>query len=97
MDIKHARGALSEMIAAAQLIKQGWHVFHNLSSNGLIDLVVVNPETGETRFYDVKTKSYRKDGTLINRIAKPHQKKIGVEIYMVDRVNMEELNEHSDS
>ena len=97
MAITHARGALSEMVAAAQLIKQGWHVFHNLSSNGLIDLVAVNAKTGETRFLDVKTKSYRKDGSLINRIATDEQRKIGVEIYLVDRVNMEELDEHSDT
>ena len=47
MAITHARGALSEMVAAAQLIKQGWHVFHNLNSNGLIDLVAVNARLGK--------------------------------------------------
>ena len=97
MAMIHARGTLSEMVAAAQLIKQGWHVFHNLGSNGLIDLVAVNAKTGETRFLDVKTKSYRKDGSLIHRVATSEQKKIGVEIYLVDRVNMEELDEHSDT
>lgn len=91
MDTKHARGAVSEMIASAKLMREGWHVFSNVASNGLIDIVAVNPETGETKFYDVKTKSYRKDGTLIYRIPSKKQKAIGVEIYMVDRVDMEQL------
>lgn len=91
MDTKHARGAVSEMIAAAKLLREGWHVFNNASSTGLIDLIAVNPETGETRFYDVKTKSYRKDGTMIHRVPSKKQKNIGVEIYMVDRVDMEQL------
>jgi len=88
---KHARGALSEMVAAAQLIKQGWHVFSNVASNGLIDLVVVNPDTGECRYYDVKTKTFRKDGSKISRVPTAKQKAIGVEVYMVDRIDMEKL------
>lgn len=91
MDQKHARGALSEMIAAAKLIREGWHVFSNVAGTGLIDLVVVNPENGETKFFDVKTKSYRRDGSLISRVPSAKQKQIGVEVYMVDRVDMERL------
>lgn len=87
----HARGALSEMVAAAKLIREGWHVFTNVAGSGLIDLIVVNPETGETKMYDVKTKSYRKDGSLIARVPSRKQKAIGVEIYMVDRIDMEKL------
>lgn len=87
----HARGALSEMVAAAKLIREGWHVFTNVAGSGLIDLIVVNPETGETKMYDVKTKSYRKDGSLISRVPSRKQKAIGVEIYLVDRIDMEKL------
>ena len=91
MYTKHARAAISEMIASAKLMKEGWNVFSNVAGSGLIDIVAVNPETGETRFYDVKTKSYRKDGTLISRVTSPKQKAIGVEIYLVERVDMGEL------
>jgi Holliday junction resolvase-like predicted endonuclease len=87
----HARGALSEMVAAAKLIREGWHVFTNVAGSGLIDLIAVNPETGETKLYDVKTKSYRSDGSLIYRVPSPQQKAIGVEIYLVDRIDMEKL------
>ena len=44
---KHARGAISEMIASAKLMKEGWNVFSNVAGSGLIDIVAVNPETGE--------------------------------------------------
>jgi len=91
MDTRHARGAVSEMIASAKLMKEGWHVFSNVAGSGLIDIVAVNPDTGETKFYDVKTKSYRKDGSMIYRIPSPKQKSIGVEIYLVERVDMEKL------
>ena len=91
MDTKHARGAVSEMIASAKLMKEGWHVFTNVAGSGLIDIVAVNPDTGETKFYDVKTKSYRKDGSMIHRIPSIKQRAIGVQIYLVERVDMEKL------
>ena len=97
MDIKHQRGSYSEMLAAAELIRQGYEVLFNIADNGLVDIVALNVDTGEVKLYDVKTKSYRKDGSMVHRVPKPRQKKIGVEIYYVDRFDMESLNEDNNA
>ena len=97
MDIKHQRGLYSEMLAAAELTRQGYEVLFNMADNGLVDIVALNTDTGEVKLYDVKTKSYRKDGSMIHRVPRPSQRKIGVEIYYVDRFDMEDLNEDSNA
>lgn len=97
MDIKHQRGLYSEMIAAAELTRQGHEVLFNMADNGLVDLVAINATTGDITLYDVKTRSYRKDGSMIHRCTNPKQKKLGVKIYYVDRFDMENLDEHCDA
>ena len=46
MDIKHQRGLYSEMIAAAELTRQGHEVLFGMADNGLVDLVAINATTG---------------------------------------------------
>lgn len=52
MDRKH-QGALAEIIAAAWLLKEGYEVFRNVSSHGLIDIVAIRAD--EILRLDVKT------------------------------------------
>ena len=54
MDKKH-KGAASELIATAWLLKQGYEVFRNVSQHGKIDLIAIHPETDEIKSIDVKT------------------------------------------
>ncbi len=51
---KH-KGAISELIACAWLLKEGWEVFRNTSAHGPADLVLWRPSTNEIRFVDVNT------------------------------------------
>lgn len=46
-------GAMGELIIAADLIKQGWDVFRNLSPNGPVDLIAFRD--GDIRCVQVKT------------------------------------------
>ena len=73
---KHGRGAVAALLVRADLIKKGYQVFTEDTSQGLIDLVAVHLETGETRYFDVKCISRRADGTLVNRFLKAEQKKL---------------------
>jgi len=54
MDTKH-RGAHSELVACAWLLRRGYEVFRNVSQHGLIDLIAM--KDGKTLFIDVKTAS----------------------------------------
>ena len=73
---KHVRGVVASLLVHADLIKKGYQVFTEDTSQGLIDLVAVHLETGETRYFDVKCISRRADGTKINRVLKTEQKKL---------------------
>ena len=52
--IKH-RGAQAELTACAWLLSQGYEVFRNVSQHGVVDLVAIHPENGETILVDVRT------------------------------------------
>lgn len=52
MNRKH-QGALAEIIATAWLLKEGYEVFRNVSSHGLIDIVAIRAD--EILRLDVKT------------------------------------------
>lgn len=52
---KKHRGALSEMIACAWLLQQGYEVYRNISAHGLADLVAI--KEGRILQIDVKTLS----------------------------------------
>ena len=79
-DPKQVIGDISEFKAVIKFLKEGYMVFKNMSSTGPIDLVLVNFKTGEVRFVDVKTISYRKVGTKINRTTTTEQNKLKVEL-----------------
>lgn len=84
-DPKQVIGDISEFKAVVKFLKEGYMVFKNMSSTGPIDLVLVNFKTGEVRFVDVKTISYRKVGTKINRTTTTEQNKLKVELVYIDR------------
>ena len=65
--------------------EKGYYVYNETMGTGPIDIVLVHPETGETRFVDVKTMSFRsktakRPFTMINRVTTDLQKRLGVEI-----------------
>ena len=63
-------GDIAEQTATIWLARQGYEVFQNFGCTGPIDLVAVNPETGETIFIDVKKYGtyVLQDGTVrVNR------------------------------
>lgn len=71
---KNGRGAIAELLVHADLIKQGYQVFKEDTSQGIIDLVAVCPNTGNTRYFDVKALARRRDGSKINRTLKDTQR-----------------------
>jgi predicted RNA-binding protein with TRAM domain len=71
---KHGRGVVASLLVHADLIKRGYQVFTEDTSQGLVDLVAVHLETGETRYVDVKCLARRADGSKINRVLKAAQK-----------------------
>mgnify|MGYP001163537649 CR=1 FL=1 len=71
---KHGRGVIATLLVHADLIKRGYQVFTEDTGQGIIDLVAVHLETGETKYIDVKCLARRKDGSRISRILKDTQK-----------------------
>ena len=65
------RGAISEQQAVLYLLREGVDVFTNCQHTGPEDMITFNPETGETKCWEVKTENYRltgpKKGTAIGR------------------------------
>ena len=80
---KHGKGVIATLLVHADLIKRGYQVFTEDTSQGIIDLVAVHLETGETRYFDVKCLARRADGTKINRILKPVQREFEAESGLV--------------
>lgn len=76
-------GAASELKAAAEFMKRGFHVSRSLDPQCPFDLVVTN-DKGESCLIDVKTLNKRRDGSKINRSTTKAQKKMGIEIYEVE-------------
>ena len=47
----HVKGKEAENLAQIYFLKNGYHVFNNISQHGCIDLIVVNKDNeGSTRF-----------------------------------------------
>lgn len=67
------RGAYSELQALSWLISQGYHTFRNQCASGPIDMIAVDPESGEAIYIDVKTLSpdvigpYTKNGYRVTK------------------------------
>ena len=80
----HVKGKEAENLAQIYFLKNGYHVFSNVSQQGCIDMVVVN-KNNEVMKVDVKSVCRRKrDGWKINRSRTPLQKKLDVKILYVD-------------
>ena len=87
------KGDWCEMIVQAHFRKLGWLIYEKKS--GPIDMIIINEETGEVRFIDVKYKNMRKGtqtyGARINRVVTtPLKNFIKIEIaYVDDNKNIE--------
>lgn len=82
-------------------------VFTPLLGLGMVDIVTMNLTTGEFTAYDVKARTVRlndqytkqgwkaqKKGSLINRVATPEQKRLGIQIiYPTERQDHENVHE----
>ena len=77
-------GDVTELEVATNFLKQGYEVFRNMGSTGLIDIVVVCPKTKEILLYDVKTTTEYKDKegvtTVYANTYTEEQRKLGVEV-----------------
>ena len=95
MDNKQQKGVASELIAEYYLTKAGYFVYTKKSVQSPVDLVAINPETGEVLLVDVKTASIRtggyQKGTTIRRVLSDEQKKLGVNLLYVYENKMCEL------
>jgi tRNA pseudouridine-54 N-methylase len=90
VSVKSIKGTIGEHKIVIQLLKQGYHLAKAIDQQCPFDLVAVSPE-GKVRLIDVKTESYRKNkptwskkSTKINRVLKPIQKNLNVELMMVE-------------
>ncbi len=81
---KSQLGLKKELQAVMKFLnKPNTHVYYELGNRGPADLIVVNTETGNVDLYDVKSKSYRKDGSLINRVKNKSAKNLNVKIIYI--------------
>ena len=81
---KQQKGIRAELLAAIDfLAKPNTHVYYDLGGKGPADIIVVNSATGTVDLYDVKSKSYRKDGSLISRVKNKSAKNLDVKIIYI--------------
>ena len=91
MTKKTINGTIGEHKAIIQLMEDGYHVAKAVDQHCPFDLVAVG-EDGNVKLIDVKSITYRKNGKpnwsmkskRINRVLTKIQKKMGVELLMVD-------------
>lgn len=84
-------GDLSEFYAVTWLWDQGYEVFPNAGSQGMVDMVAWHPETEETILIDVKTARKTKDNNDdVSKTRTQAQIKKGVQIvvYNADTRNL---------
>jgi Holliday junction resolvase-like predicted endonuclease len=83
---KQTKGERAELIAAEYFMDLGYLVARNMSSNGTVDLVLVDEDcTGGIILVDVKAISVRaKNKWKIARILSQKQKKLKVQLIFVD-------------
>ena len=100
MDDKQQKGVASELIAEYYLTKAGYFVYSKKSVQSPVDLVAINPDTGEVLLVDVKTASIRlsggQKGTTIRRVLSEEQKKLGVNFLYVYENKVCELISYDD-
>lgn len=80
------KGERAELIAAEYFMDLGYLVARNMSSNGSVDLVLVDEnDTGGIILVDVKAFSVRsKNGWKISRVTTNKQKKLNVQLIFVN-------------
>ena len=91
MSKKSIKGTVGEHKVIVQLLEEGYHVAKAVDQQCPFDLVAVN-ENGKVRLIDVKTISYRKNtkstwtkkSKKINRVPTTRQRKMKIELVMVD-------------
>ena len=90
MSDKTIKGTIGEHRIIIELLKEGYHVAEAIDQQCPFDLVAVSPE-GKIRLIDVKTISYRKNvkstwkkAKEINRVLTSIQKKLNVELKMIN-------------
>ena len=66
------------------LTEQEYFVFDNVSGLGPCDVIAMD-KNGIVVSIDIKTVSYRKDGSVIYRIANKQQKQMGIKLLMVTK------------
>jgi hypothetical protein len=92
---KSSIGVISEYEAICSLTKQGYMVAKSVDPQCVFDLVAIKPD-GTIRLIDVKTKSYRKKNNHnIHRSPNEKQKKLGVELMVMDQKNILKDLEHN--
>jgi len=90
MSKKSVKGTVGEHKIIIQLLEKGYHVAKAVDPHCPFDLVAVG-EKGNIKLIDVKSISYRKNtkpnwkkAKEINRVRNDKQKKMNVELIMVD-------------
>jgi len=90
MSKKSIKGTVGEHKIIIQLLEKGYHVAKAVDPHCPFDLVAVG-EKGNIKLIDVKSISYRKNikpnwkkAKEINRVRNDKQKKMNVELIMVD-------------
>jgi hypothetical protein len=91
MSKKSIKGTVGEHRVIVQLLEDGYHVAKSVDPHCPFDLVAVGEE-GDVKLIDVKTISYRKNtkpnwtkkSNKINRVPNARQKKMKIELVMVD-------------
>ena len=90
MSKKSIKGTVGEHKIINQLLEKGYHVAKAVDPHCPFDLVAVG-EKGNIKLIDVKSISYRKNtkpnwkkAKEINRVRNDKQKKMNVELIMVD-------------
>ena len=91
MSKKSIKGTVGEHKVIVQLLEEGYHVAKAVDQQCPFDLVAVSEE-GDVKLLDVKTISYRKNtkstwtkkSQKINRVPNLRQKKMKIELVMID-------------
>ena len=91
MSKKSIKGTVGEHKVIVQLLEEGYHVAKAVDQQCPFDLVAVSEE-GDVKLLDVKTISYRKNtkptwtkkSKKINRVPNLRQKKMKIELVMID-------------
>ena len=76
---KSKKGTIMELECMVEYIKKGYWVSKSMDPQCPFDFVAVK-DKDNIILIDSKCASHRKDGTLINRVLKPYQKKLGVKL-----------------